>query len=88
MQEFLICSGWGELPRLKVVRIVLKTWNLARKYTLICRKHTFQYQGSLNFSDVSIFCKKSVFFGENSIFTQSVSARAVLEIFEFCFQFL
>ena len=34
--------------------------NLARKYTSICsfRIYTFQYQGFLNFADVSIFFKK------------------------------
>ena len=32
--------------------------------------------------------KKSVFFGQISTFTQSNSVRAVLEIFQFCFQFL
>ena len=43
---------------------MLKTSNLACKYTSICsfRKYTFQYLGSLNFADVSIFLQKiSVF---------------------------
>ena len=68
---------------LKPVRIKLKSWYLACKYTLICscRKCTFWYQGLLNFADVSIFCKKSVFFSQNSTFTQSNSVRALLEIF-------
>ena len=50
--------------RLKVVRIMLETWKLAHKYTLIrsFRKYNFQYQGPFNLADVSIFCKKSVFF--------------------------
>ena len=46
---------------------------------------------ALNFADVSLlffFFKKSVFFGKNSTFTQSNSMTAVLEIFEFYFQFL
>ena len=34
-----------------------------------------------------IFCKKSVFFDQNSTFTQSTSVRAVLEIFQFGLQF-
>ena len=69
---------------------MLKTSNLACKYAPKCsfRKYIFQYQGSLNFADVSIFCKKSAFFGQISTFTQSNSVRAVLEIFQFCFQFL
>ena len=70
-------------PCLKSVKITLETSNLARKYKHICsfRKYTFQYQGPLNFADVSIFCKKSAFFGKNSTFTQSKSVRAVLDIF-------
>ena len=76
-------------PRLKVVRIMLESWNLARNYTAICsfRKYTFQYQGLLNFPDVTIFFQNSAFFGQNSTFgqystfTQSNSVRAVLEIF-------
>ena len=36
-------GGGGELPRLKLVKIMLETSNLARKYKLICsfRKYTF-----------------------------------------------
>ena len=52
------------------------------------RKYTFQYQQLLNFADVTIFCRKSAFFVEISTFTQSNSMRAVLETFQFCFQFL
>ena len=51
-------------PRLKLVRVTLETWNLARKYTFTCslKKYTFQYQGPFNFADVSIFLQKiSVF---------------------------
>ena len=33
-------------------------------------------------------CIKRAFFGKNSAFTQSNSVRAVLEIFQFCFQIL
>ena len=42
---------------------MLETWNLARKYKHIFsfRKYTFQYQGSLNFPDVSVFLKNSIF---------------------------
>ena len=62
---------------------MLETWNLVRKYTHIFSfsKYTFQYLDPLNSADVSIFCKKSAFFGNNSTFTQSNSVRAVLEIF-------
>ena len=73
----------GYLLCLKLVRIMLETWNLVHKYKQIrsFRKYTFQHQGSLNFADVRIF-------GKNSTFTQSNSMGAVLGIFQFCFQFL
>ena len=45
---------------LKIVRIMLETWNLVRKYTHICsfRKYTFCYKGPVNFADASIFLQK------------------------------
>ena len=57
-------GGGVKLPRLKLVRIILETSNLARKYEHIIsfRKYTFECQDSLNFADVSIFLQKiSVF---------------------------
>ena len=41
---------------------MLETSNLARKYIHIgsFRKYTFQYQGPINFDDVSIFLAKIV----------------------------
>ena len=36
----------------------------------------------------AFFCKKLTFFLQKSTFTQSNSVRAVLEMFQFCFQFL
>ena len=68
---------------------MLEPWNLACKYTYIgsFSKYIFSYQDPLNFVDVSIFFKKSAFFGQNSTFIQSNVVRAVLEIFKFCFQF-
>ena len=66
-------GGGGKItPFLNLVRIMLETSNLARKYTDICslRKYTFQY----------FFFKKSPFFGQNSTFTQSNSVRAGLQI--------
>ena len=43
---------------LKLVRIMLETSNLLRKYTLISssKKYNLYYQRSLNFAEVSIFC--------------------------------
>ena len=63
--------------------------NLVRKYTPIfsSRKYTFQYQGPLNFSDVSIFSKKSAF-SKYSSFILSNSVRFMLDVFTFCFQLL
>ena len=63
-------GGWGMgggdeiTPWLKLVRIMLETWNFVRKFTRICsfRKYTFQYQGFLNFADVSIFFAKNQHF--------------------------
>ena len=56
-------GGWGRkiTPCLKLVRIMLETWNLIRKFTRTCtfRNYTFQYQGPLNFSDISIFFAKN-----------------------------
>ena len=51
-------------PYLKLVRIMLETRNLVRKYTHICsfKIYTCQCQSPLNFANVSIvFCEKSVF---------------------------
>ena len=72
------------IVRLKLVRFMLETCNLVRKYTYICsfRKYTIQYQDFPNFADVSIFLQKNpAFFSKNSTFTQSNSVTAVLEIF-------
>ena len=68
---------------LKLVRIMLETWNLARKYTKIFsfRKCTVSYTDLLNVADVRIFWKKISFFCKNNAFTQSNIARAVMEIF-------
>ena len=57
-------GGGIKLLRLKLVRIMLSTSNLARKYTDISsfKKYTFQYQGPLNFADFSIFSKKNLWF--------------------------
>ena len=84
-------SGGVKLPPSpKLVRIMLQTSISTSKQAHICsfRKYTFQYQGPPNFADVSILLQKIVLFGKNSTFTQSNSVRFVLEIFQFCFQFL
>ena len=77
--------GWGGgkiTPCLKLVRIMLETSDLTRKYTPIFsfRKYTFYCLGCLKFADVSIFLQKTRVFVQKSTFTQSNSVRAVLKI--------
>ena len=66
-------SFWGALSGL----------NLARKYTFICsfKKYTFQYQGPLNFADVSIFLAK------NSIFLAEIVPLLKAIVWELCWRF-
>ena len=83
---FLRVSFWGAqgeglkvTPCLKLVRIMLETWNLVRKYT-------YAVSDNIPFSIKTplillFFYKKSAFFGKNSIFSQSNSVGAVLEMF-------
>ena len=63
--DFVRGSFWGGeegkiTPCLKLVRIMLETWNLLRKYTHIFsfRKYTFYYQDPHDFADVSNFLQK------------------------------
>ena len=46
---------------LSLVRIMLETWKLARKYRLIFsfKNYIFSHKDPLNFADVSIFLQKS-----------------------------
>ena len=63
---------------------MLETWNLVRNFTNICsfRKYTFQYQGFLNFVDISIFLAKNQHsFAKNYTFTQSNCVRDFLVLF-------
>ena len=49
-------------PRLKLVTIMIKTWNLVRKYT-----HTYVVSENITFSTKALFisfCEKSAFFGK------------------------
>ena len=90
--RFQVGSGFSPLPAnlCKTDQSYPRNLKFVRKYTFISnfRKHTFQYQETPNFAAVSIFLQKISFFCKNSTFTQSNSARAVLKIFEICFQFL
>ena len=78
-------GGGAKLPRLKVIRIMLETWDSVlstpTRTCAVSQNIPFEYLDPLNFADVSIFCKNSQFFGKNSTFTQSNSDRAVFEIF-------
>ena len=63
--DFFSGSFWGGeegkiTPCLKLLRIMLETWNLLGKYTHIFkfRKYTFYYQDPHDFPDVSIFSQK------------------------------
>ena len=47
----------------------------------------FSAQAALILLMSAFFCKKFAVFVQKSIFTQSNNMRAVLEIFQFCFQF-
>ena len=79
------------IPYLKLVRIMLKTSNLARKYTrtyVVSENIPFSIKALLILLMSAFFFKKAAFSSQNSTFTQSNSVRVVPEIFWFCFQFL
>ena len=59
---------------LKLVRTMIETLNLARKYA-----HIFNFR--------NFFGKNSTFFGQNSTFTQTNIVGAVLGIFNSVFSF-
>ena len=62
------------------IRIILETWNLARKYTHICISENvpFSTKDLLILLMPAFFCKKSVLFGQNKTSTESDSVRALL----------
>ena len=72
--------GGRSKTRLKLVTIMLETWNFVRNFTHIFnfRKYIFQYQGPFNLADISIFfAKNQHFFPKNGTFTQNNSVKAV-----------
>ena len=83
--------GGNYTPLSKARQNCARNLKFGTKVHNICsfRKYTFQYQDPVNFADISVFffCKKSAFFGKNSIFTQGNSVRVVLEIFSSVFSF-
>ena len=65
------------IPYLKLVRIMLKTSNLARKYT-----RTYVVSENIPFSiKALLILLMSAFFGKNSTITQSNSVTTVFDIF-------
>ena len=93
----LFCSGGVNLPLpfcLKLVRTMLETYNLVRKYTR--STHISRFRKCSKFSTkiplillMSPFlCKMSTFFGKNSTFTQSntikLCQRCFSSVFSFC----
>ena len=77
-------SFWGGegVGVVKLVRIMLETWNLVCKYAHLWsfRKYFFSTKTFLILLMLAVFCKKTAFLGKNSTFTQRNSARTVLEI--------
>ena len=82
-------GGYNYHPCLTLVKIMLETWYLARKYTHICsfRKYTFGTNALLILLIATFLCKKSMFFGQNSAFTQSNSVSCVRDFLVLFFSF-
>ena len=80
---------WVKLPPphslLKLVRIMLETSNLARKYTHISSAYLLVSRLLLM---SAFFGKNSAFLDQSSTFTQSNKVRARVREFQFSFQFL
>ena len=92
--RFEVWGGGVKLPPpppcLKLNRIMLKTSNLAPKYTLTCsfRGYTFLYQGCLIFADVSNFLQKINVSHQKSTFIKAIvwefCKRVFSGVFSFC----
>ena len=72
-------GGGGKItPSLKLVRILLETWNLVRKCV---STHTYKVLENTSFSTkVLLILLMWAFFWESSTFTESNSVRFLLEI--------
>ena len=70
-----------KLPCLKLVKIMLETSNLAHKHTHISCLKNVPFSNKAFLILLTYFAKKSLFFGQNTTFTQSNSVRVALEIF-------
>lgn len=73
----------GKLPRLKLIGIILETYNLVRNTYVVSENTVYLLvrRPPLILVITAFFCKKAPFFDKNNIFTQSGSMKAVLEIF-------
>ena len=77
-------GGWaGKLPRLKLIGIILETYNLVRNTYVVSENTVYLLVRipPLILVITAFFCKKAPFFDKNNIFNQSGSMKAVLEIF-------
>ena len=84
--RFEVRRGGGKItPCLKLIRVMLESWNLVRKYTytyVVSENMPFGTKAFLILLMLTFFLQKiSVFFGNDSTFTQSSIVRTVLKIF-------
>ena len=76
-------------PCLKLVRIMLETLNLTRKYTHICssREYTFSTKVSLILLMSAFFGKKSAVFAQKYIYSKQYCESCVRDFFSSVFSF-
>ena len=80
--RFEVGEGLKLTPsRLKLIRIMLEIWHVSTHTYVVLENIPFSTKTLLILLMSTFFCKRSLFFGKNSTFTQSNSARAVLGIF-------
>ena len=65
---------------LKLIKTMLETSNLAHKYIHVASENA-PFSNKAFLILLTYFAKKSLFFGQNTTFTQSNSVRVALEIF-------
>ena len=80
--HFEVLGGGGEITLcLKLGRIMLETLRITANTYVVSENMPVSFKALLILLISAFFCKKSVFFGQDSTFTQSNSVRAVTEIF-------
>ena len=89
--EVCVWGGGGDKinPCLKLVRIMLETLNLTRKYTHICssREYTFSTKVSLILLMSAFFGKKSAVFAQKYIYSKQYCESCVRDFFSSVFSF-